>query len=417
MTQNESSKPTGAAPEAGDLARKMVDAQLKRRGRARRAYLLLGGLAVAVLAVYFIHGYITRNQVSTDDAQVEADVVPIAARVAGPIAHMKVEDNQAVKVGDVIAEIEPADYDARVAAAKAELTAALAQAEAADAQIDIVSSTSAGGLSSAQAQVQGSAASVRAAAAQIDAAAAGLARARVELAKAESDYQRTEKMHAQRAATDHDLELAATARDAARTAVDAAAANVAGARNQLRLSESRVAEARARVEQSTPVDRQVAAATAAAKVAHARADSARAALELASLQRTYTTVRAPASGTVSRLAAHDGQVVQAGTTLCMLVPDETYVIANFKETQVARIAPGDPVEVTVDALDRTIDGRVVSVAAGTGARFSLMPPDNATGNFVKVVQRVPVKIVWEDGEDLTGLRAGLSAEVEIHLQH
>jgi len=390
----------------------------RTKKRARRAYLLLIGLAGGALAIYLVHGCLTRDEVKTDDAQVDADVVPIAARVGGAILHLRVTDNQRVEAGAVIARLDDADYKVKVAAAQAELDAALAQAAAADAQVDIVRSTSGGALSSARAQLQGTSASVQAAGAQIDAAQAAVARANAELAKAQADLDRARKLHDAGAVSGQALEAAQTARDTAAAAAATAVANLAAARDQRALSVSRVAEAQGRVQQSTPVERQIAAAEAAARLAAARVQSAKAALELARLQLGYTEITAPVAGFVSRLGAHEGQLVQAGATLAMLVPARTYVIANFKETQVARIRPGDPVEVSVDALDGgELRGKVESLSSGTGARFSLMPPDNATGNFVKVVQRVPVKIAWDDGQDLSQLRAGLSVEVKIHLQH
>ncbi|MGE5183071.1 MAG: HlyD family secretion protein [Acidobacteriota bacterium] len=382
-----------------------------------RAYMLLAGLAIAALAVYFIHGYLTRDEVTTDDAQVDADVVPIAARVSGVILHMRVADNQKVEAGQVLAEIDPADYTAKVAAAQADLEAAQAQAEAADAQVDIVKSTSGGALSSAKAMLQGTGASVRSAAAQVQAAQAALARAQAEQKKADDDFNRAKTLHDQGAVSGQALEGAQVARDAAHSAVDLAQANLAAARDQRAQAESRVAEAAGHVEQSTPVARQIASATAAAKLAHAREQAAQAALDLAKLQLGYTKITAPVAGFVSKLAVHEGQMVQMGTTLLMIVPTTTYVVANFKETQIDRIAPGDPVDVSVDALGgKTFHGKVESLSAGTGARFSMMPPDNATGNFVKVVQRVPVKIVWNPGENTSQLHAGLSVEVKVHLQ-
>jgi membrane fusion protein (multidrug efflux system) len=389
-----------------------------KKKRALRAYVILVGLATAVVAIYFIHGYVTRNVVATDDAQVDADVVPVATRVGGVILHMKVTDNQKIEAGAVIAEIDDADYKAKVAAAQADLDAANAQAESADAQVDIVKSTSGGALSSAKAQLQGTGASVRSASAQVDAAEAAVARAKSDLGKAIADLDRAKKLHDAGAVSGQALENAQHARDSAQAQVDAAVANLAAARDQQSLSVSRVAEAQGRVVQSTPVDRQIASAVAAAKLAHARVQSMQAALDLAKLSLGYTKITAPVSGFVSRLGAHEGQMVQAGMTLVMVVPAKTYVIANFKETQMERIRPGDEVEVSVDALGgSSLHGKVDSISAGTGARFSMMPPDNATGNFVKVVQRVPVKIVWDDGQDLAQLHAGLSVEVKIHLSH
>jgi membrane fusion protein, multidrug efflux system len=410
-----------ASPSASEVkeppAKASVVAPVPRKKKAMRAYMLLAGLAGAALAVYFIHGYLTRDEVTTDDAQVDADVVPIAARVGGVMVHMKVADNQRVDAGAVIAEIDDADYKAKVAAAEADVAAANAQAESADAQVDIVKSSSTGGLSSAKAQVQGAGASVRSAAAQVQAAQAQVARAQAELTKAQADFTRAKTLHDAGAVSGQQLEAAQTTRDAAQAAVQAANANLAAARDMEQVSVTRVAEAAGRVEQSTPVERQIQSAAAAAKLAHARALSAQAALDLAKLQAGYTKITAPVTGYVSRLGVHEGQMVQPGSVLLMMVPLKTYVVANFKETQLERIRHGDPVDVTVDALGgKTFHGKVESISPATGARFSMMPPDNATGNFVKVVQRVPVKIVWDDGQDLAQLHAGLSAEVKVHLQ-
>jgi membrane fusion protein (multidrug efflux system) len=395
----------------------MVDIPPKPKKRATRAYLLLAGLALGAVAVYYIHGYLTRDEVATDDAQVDADVLPVSARVGGVVLKMHVEDNQRVEAGAVLAEIDPVDLTNKVAAMKAELDAANAQADAADAQVDVVKSTSSGGLSSARAMLQGTGASVRSAGAQVQAAQAQVARAQSELQKADGDYNRAKKLHDQGAVSGQALESAQVARDSAKASVDAANANLAAARDAQSQAESRVAEARGHVEQSTPVDRQVASATAASRLAHARVAAAQTALDNATQNLGYTKITAPMAGYTSKLAVHDGQMVQPGSVIVMIVPLKSYVVANFKETQVSRIRAGDSADVTIDALGgKTFHGKVVSLAAGTGARFSMMPPDNATGNFVKVVQRVPVKIVWNDGENTSELRAGLSAEVKVHLQ-
>ena len=401
-----------------EAPRATVVAPVPKKKKATRAYALLATLALGAVGVYFIHGYITRNEVDTDDAEVDADVVPIATRVGGVVLKMGVADNAKVEAGAVIAQIDDADYKAKVAAAQADLDAATAQAASADAQVDITKSTSGGALSSARAMLAGQGASVRSAAAQIDAAQAQVARAKAELVKAQADLDRAKKLHDAGAVSGQQLETAQAARDSEQASLDAANANLASARDSQSQAVSRVAEAQGRVEQSTPVERLQAAAVAAAALAHAHVDSAKAALEIAKLQLGYTKIIAPVSGTVSRLAAHEGQMLQPGTTIVMIVPSTTYVVANFKETQLERIRPGDPVEVSIDAFGgKQLQGKVESVSAGTGARFSMMPPDNATGNFVKVVQRVPVKIAWDAGQDLSQLHAGLSVEVKVHLQH
>ena len=388
-----------------------------RKSKAKRAYLLLAGLAAAVVAVYYIHGFLTRNEVETDDAQIDADVVPVAARVGGVVVHTKVKDNQRVEAGAVIAEIDPADYSEKVAAAQEDLEAAKFQAEVADAQVEITKSTSKGGLSSAKATLAGMGASVRSAGAQVLAAQAALASAQAEAIKAEDDYTRAKKLHDAGAVSGQQLEAAQAARASAKAAVEGAQANLEGAKQAQAQAQAHVAEAAGHVEQSTPVERQVAAAEAAARQAHAHVNSAQTALDLAKLQLEYTKIKAPVAGYVSRLAAHEGQMLQPGTTVVMIVPLESYVIANFKETQLDRIQAGDPADISVDALGgKTFHGKVDSVSPATGARFSMMPPDNATGNFVKVVQRVPVKIVWDGNVDTQQLHAGLSVEVKVHLQ-
>lgn len=417
-TRSNGSSTNGAPPHAEEAAKATVVSPVPKKKKARRAYMLLLGLAGTAVAVYFIHGYITRNDVYTDDAQVEADVTPVATRVGGVILHMKITDNQKVEANQVIAEIDDADYKAKVAAAQADLESAQAQADSADAQVDIVKSTSGGALSSAKAQLEGTGASVSAARAQIGVAEAQVARAKADLQKAVQDYDRAKKLHDAGAVSGQSLEAAQAARDSAQASVDAATGSLAAARDAQAQAQSRVAEAQGRVTQSTPVERQIAAATAAAKLAHARVAAAQATLDLAKLQLSYTKIVAPIAGTVSKLAAHEGQLVQPGMTLVMVVPTKQYVVANFKETQMERISAGDPVDIEVDALGGgKIHGKVESISAGTGARFSMMPPDNATGNFVKVVQRVPVKIELDPNQDVSRLHAGLSVEVKVHLQH
>jgi membrane fusion protein (multidrug efflux system) len=391
---------------------------ITRKKKALRAYFILAVAASGALAAYFVHGYLTRNEVATDDAQIDADVVPISARVGGLVLHVKVHDHEPVRAGQVIAEIDPVDYQAKLAAASADLDAAVAQADAADAQVEIVKSTSAGGLSTAKAQLQGSSASVGAARAQVAAATAAVARAKSELAKAEADLARAKMLHDQGAMTQQAFEAAQTARDTASSGVDAANANLAAARDSQQLAETHIAEAQGRVQQSAPVDQQVAAAVASAKLARAKAGSAQAAYDLAKLQLSYATIAAPVDGFASKLGAHEGQIVQPGAMLLMIVPAKTYVVANFKETQIERIRKDDPVDISVDALSHgTLRGTVESLSPATGARFSMLPPDNATGNFVKVVQRVPVRIKWDDGQDLSQLHAGLSVEVTVHLRN
>ena len=320
----------------------------------RRRLFAFGAVAavLAALAGYGAYWHATRFDVSTDDAQVEADVVPLAPRVGGAVVQVAVQENQAVKQGDLLLQIDQADFVARVRQAEAEQEVARAQAIAAGAKVG--------------------------------AAGADLQRAGAEAGKAVSDLQRAETLRRGDAIPEDRL-------DAARATSAVQRAGVASAR-----AEHSAAEAQRRL-------------------ALARVKSAEAALELARLQLSYTSVRAPADGVVSKLSVHEGQLVSPGQPLAELVPEVTYVVANFKETQVGAMRPGQRAVVSIDAYPGVnLEGRVESLSGGTGARFSLIPPDNASGNFVKVVERVPVRVAWA-GPLPPGvrLRAGLSAYVTV----
>jgi membrane fusion protein, multidrug efflux system len=323
-----------------------------RPGRKRRVLTIVGVLALVAAAVLGGRAFLARGEESTDDAQIDADVVALAPRVGGPVAEVLVADNASVKQGQPLLRIDDADYQVKARQAEAELATAQAQAAAADAQIG--------------------------------AARATVTRAEAEAEKAALDLRRAEELRRGNAIAENQFDATRIGNESARAR---AGANRA----------------------------QYAAALANAELAHARVKAAQAALDLARLQLSYTLVRAPTDGTVSRLGARVGQIVQGGQSLGQLVPDRTYVVANFKETQTGGIRPGQKVDVAVDAYGtRTIEGRVESISGGTGARFALLPPDNASGNFVKVVERVPVRIAWVNPPSDLPLRAGLSAFVTVH---
>ncbi len=385
--------------------------------RKRRPFVILAVIVALVLAGIGIYVLATAGHEETDDAQIAADVVPIGTRVAGQVTKVNIVENQRVKRGDLLVEIDPSDYDARVQQAEAELATAKAQAEAAEAQVEIVDATSKGGLATARAALTGSAAGVQSAAAQLQAAKADSARADAELKKAEIDLQRARTLRAANAVPQERLDSAQIAFDAAKAAKAQAEAQVALAEDTRRSAESRVGEARGRVSQSAPVAPQIAAARANADLANARVRSAEAALTLAKLQLGYTKITAPADGYASKLTVHAGQLVTVGQPLIQLVPNTTYVIANFKETQIGQMKVGQPAHIEIDAFPgRSFEGKIESLAGGTGASFSLLPADNATGNFVKVVQRVPVRIAWVNPPADVDLRAGLSADVTVDVR-
>ncbi len=383
--------------------------------QGKRGFLVLGAVLLLVLGGIGVYAFVTAGQEETDDAVVEADVVAVTARVGGVVATLMVHDNQAVKKGDVILQLDDADLQAKLAQARADLQTAHAQAAGARSEQQVITATASGGYRGAEAMVSGSTSAVQTADAQIAAARATLTRAEAELAKAERDLGRAKELVATDAIARQQLDTAQLARDAASAAVLQAQANITAAEEGKRTAESRVAEARARLSQSAPVAEQIASARSNAALADARVASAEAAVRLAELQVSYTKVLAAADGLVTQLHAREGGLVQPGQPLAQLVPNETYVVANFKETQITEMRPGNPADVEIDAFPgQTFAARVESLAGGTGSRFSVIPPDNASGNFVKVVQRVPVRLVWESAPAVP-LKPGLSAVVTVRI--
>jgi membrane fusion protein, multidrug efflux system len=381
----------------------------------RRPFVIVG--AIVGLMLLAIGGYLllTAGEEGTDDAQVMADMVPIGTRVAGQIVKVHVVENQLVHKGDPIVEIDPADYQARLEQAEADLASQQAQAAAADAQVAVTEAGSKGGLSSARAALAGSTVSVGSAAAQLQAAQAALLRAEADARKAAIDLTRAKELKAANAVPQERVDNAQAANDSAVAALAQAKAQVSMAQEARRAAEEHVGEMRGRLNQSSPIEAQIAAARAQADLAHARVKSSQAQLDLAKLQLGYTTVRAPADGTASKLTVHEGQLVAIGSPVIELVPTQTYVIANFKETQLGKMKPGQRTDITVDAYGgKKLEGKVESLSGGTGSSFSLLPADNASGNFVKVVQRVPVRIAWTKAPDVP-LRAGLSVDVTVHV--
>ncbi|MBS1765790.1 MAG: HlyD family secretion protein [Acidobacteria bacterium] len=338
-------------------------------GRALRAKLkrifTIGGLTAVLLgaglAIY------THNRVSTDDAQVDGHMAPISARVGGAVSEILVADNQAVKAGDVLVRLDPRDLQAEVAQAQAALDAALADARRAR-----ISAQQ--GRTSDEARAQ----------AMVDAQSA-IAE------KAEADLARLAPLAAR-------AEISQQQFDAAKAESKVAGSQLAAAKQQL-----------------DAVRQDAGSRVAGAEAQDAKVEKAKADLEALKLKLSYCTVTAPVDGIVTRKTVQVGQVLQPGQALMTLVPQQTFVIANFKETQIGKMRPGQKADVDVDMNGHTLEGKVDSIASATGASMSLLPPENATGNFVKVVQRVPVKITF-DGHDAeaAGLRPGLNVTVTVY---
>jgi len=271
-------------------------------------------------------------------------------------------------------------------------------------------------LSSAQAAYSGSSVGVASAAAQVAAAQAAIVRAETDAHRADADLARAKQLFAANAIPDERLDAAQSSADLAKATVEQVRAQLTAAQEGRRAALAHVSEAAGRVAQSAPIEAQIASANAAADLAHARVSSAEAALELAKLQLSYTKLLAPADGLASKLAVHEGQLVGLAQPIVVIVPTSTYVVANFKETQVGKMRPGQRASISIDAYPhREFEGKVESLSGGTGSSFSLLPADNASGNFVKVVQRVPVRIAWVNLPPDVALRPGLSVDAVVEV--
>jgi membrane fusion protein (multidrug efflux system) len=390
-------------------------------------------IAVVVVAILAAGAWLwaTSGRESTDDAQVDAHVTPIAARVGGTVLRVPVMDNQQVEADATLVEIDPRDYQVALEKAKAELADAEAAAEAANANVPITSTTSSsnvstasGGVAQAQAGVEEAQGSVEAARARLVTAQARLREAEANATKTARDVDRLKGLLAKDEVAQQQFDAAVAAADAARAAADSARSQVAEAELGIRVAESRLAQSRVGQQQAEAglrsaqtAPQQVAATRARAAAAAAHAQQMRAAVQQAELNLEYATVKSPAKGMVSRKTVEIGQVIQAGQPLMAIIAlDRVWITANFKETQLRDMRPGQAAVVKVDAYGgREFRGKVDSVAAATGARFSLLPPDNATGNFVKVVQRVPVKIVLDEGQNSEQLlRPGMSVAPTVY---
>jgi membrane fusion protein (multidrug efflux system) len=366
-----------------------------------------GGIAVALYA-----GRLGKEK--TDDAQVEAHVSNVSARTAGQVLRVKVADNQEVKIGDVLVELDDREQRAKLDDARGRREEADAQLALAQNQLALTEKTAQANLAVAQGAIAQAAAVTGNTAAQIDQAKADVqaAEAQKQLTAAERD--RTERLHKLGAAPRSDIDTRIAADTVADATVAQAHARLASALASRSNSSGTETTARGRLLAAQTVDEQVRVATASVKLAEARVAQAKAAEARAALDLEYTVVRAQIAGTIAKRAVEPGQLVSPDRMLMAIVDlSDTWVVAHVKETQLAGIKVGQPVDVEVDTFDGALTGTVESVAAGTGSRFSLLPPENATGNFIKVTQRVTVKVKINDRKGHV-LRPGMSAEVVVH---
>jgi membrane fusion protein, multidrug efflux system len=383
-----------------------------RAPRRKRTPFVIGGLAAAAVLASGVLYLAQRGRETTDDAQVEGRVMSVSARVTGQVVRVHVEDNQLVEAGDVLVDLDPADYAAKVEAARADLAAARAAADGARATLALTEKAAPASLVQAQGGLTVATSSLTSAETTIEQAKADLAAAESRRTLAGINLKRARSLVEAKVLPQSDLDLRQTDYEAAsaeyqreRARVAAALAGRAGSGGSLQLARGRLTAAQTAAEQ-------VASARAALALADAKVLQTCAALNLAELNLSYTTVRAPRRGLVSRRSVEQGQAVGPERPLLAIVPlDDVWVVANFKEDQLAGMHAGQKADVRLDTYGRRkFQGHVESIAAGTGARFALLPPDNATGNFVKVVQRIPV-LIRLDGEAGVPLRPGMSADV------
>jgi membrane fusion protein (multidrug efflux system) len=372
-------------------------------------------VVVAVIGV-FVWNYLASWE-STDDAEVDGHINLISARVSGYVTKVNVDDNQAVEAGAVLVEIDPKDYQVAVDRARAEYDAAIASANAAQNNVPITTANSASQLDSARANVENARAGVLAAQGQASAAVAQLAQAEANDNKAQSDVVRYKQLVDKKEISDQQYEQALDAAKATAAGVNAAKANANAAQEQVHQAQSHLLEAQASLRAAGTAPQQINVSKAQFSSADASVAQKKAALDQALLNLQYCTIVAPVAGVVSK-NVEVGLNVQPGQQLISVVPlDDVWVTANFKETQLKHMRPGQSAEVEVDAYGRKYKGHVDSIAGASGARFSLLPPENATGNYVKVVQRVPVKIVLDPGQNKDHLlRPGMSVEPKVKVK-
>ncbi|HQT93665.1 MAG TPA: HlyD family secretion protein [Thermoanaerobaculaceae bacterium] len=384
-----------------------VIAFLRARRRLTRG--LTVGAVVIVLGAILAWRYFAVRE-STDDAQIDGHIAPIAARVGGTVVAVNVDDNQQVKAGTVLVRLDDTDYKVALQKAEADLAEAQAALQAAREGVPITTTTTASGVSSATAGVTRAGAGVAAAQSRLEAAKARLREAIASDTRLQRDLERARALVDKDEISRQQFDAAVAAAASARAAVDAAQASVTEAEHARAQANDALLQTQAELRTAHTAPNQVAIMRARQASAEAKVQQARAVVEQARLALGYTTVTALTDGVVSRKTVQVGETVQAGQPLLALVPlDEVWVTANFKETQLRHMHPGQRAVVEVDTYGRSYRGRVDSIAAATGARFSLLPPENATGNYVKVVQRVPVKIVLDRGQDPEHLlRPGMS---------
>lgn len=367
-------------------------------------------IALGVLAWRHYAGW-----VSTDDAEIEGYIYPISARIAGHVTNVAVENTQYVEKGTVLVQLDPTDYQVAVDHAKAQLANAEAAAEGARVGVPITSVNTQTQVHSAQADVENAEAGIAAAEKQFQATQARLQEAEANNVVAQDNLRRYSTLVAKQEISRQDYDQATAAAKASAAAVAAAEATAAAAEQQVAQAKSRLTQSHAELRYAHTGPDQLRVIRARSDAAAAQVEAAEAALHQAELNMQYTTIVAPVSGIIGKRTVVVGENVSPGQALMAVVPNDLlWVTADFKETQLRHMRVGQHVKIHVDAYGRDYNGHVDGIAGATGVQFSLLPPENATGNYVKVVQRVPVRILFEPGQDPNHLlRVGMSVEPDV----
>ena len=393
-------------------------------------------IAALVLLVFAGGGYYTWTEMqkteSTDDAEIDGSIFSISSRIPGHVTEVAVQDLQLVNKGDVLVRLDTKDHEVSIARARADISEAMAGLESSRTDVPLAGATTASTLNGAKSQRQEALAGITVAQNQFNAAQARVSvlQANVKVAeanatKAAQDVARYQTLVAKDEISKQLYDQAVAASEAAKATVESQRAAVTEAQQQIVTAQSaveqartRVASADANVERAMTGPQQVAITQSKVKSGSAKVEQYRAQLEQAQLSLSYAAIVAPISGVVGKKSVNVGQNIGAGQELMAIVPlDGLYVTANFKETQLRRMKPGQPVKITVDAYGRDYTGKVERMAGASGAKFSLLPPENATGNYVKVVQRIPVRISLDPGQDKDHLlRPGMSVIPSVNLQ-
>ena len=384
--------------------------------KSRRRFIVIGVIALLVVGALLFWWHSTYYE-DTDDAQVNGHLIQISSRIAGQIIKVNVEENQEVKKGDVLVEIDPKDFQVAVAQAEANVQSAEATYEAARVNVPVITVNTGSTLSSAGADVHGSTAQIAQSEQQLDAAKARVVQAQANATKSDADLERYRPLVEKDVISKQQFDAAVAAADANKAALVEAKANVVAAEDAVRVAKDRLAQSEAQLKTAQTAPQQVAIQKAKADQAAAAVAQAQAELDQAKLNLSYTKIIAPENGIVTRKSVEINQNVSVGQNMMTLVSlDDVWITANFKETQLEHMRAGQPVVIEVDAYGgRKYDGKITQIGGATGSVLSLFPPENATGNYVKVVQRVPVRIDLTNPQQNSDhlLRPGLSVEPKV----